>query len=35
MLMAASVLVTLPVILLFAVGQRYFMTGIKTTGLVR
>jgi multiple sugar transport system permease protein len=35
MLMAASVLVTLPVILLFAVGQRYFMTGVKTTGLVR
>ena len=35
MLMAASVLVTLPVIVLFAFGQRYFMTGIKTTGLVR
>lgn len=35
MLMAASVLVTLPVIALFAFGQRYFMTGIKTTGLVR
>jgi multiple sugar transport system permease protein len=35
MLMAASVLVTLPVIALFAAGQRYFMTGIKTTGLVR
>jgi multiple sugar transport system permease protein len=35
MLMAASVLVTIPVILLFSVGQRYFMTGIKTTGLVR
>jgi multiple sugar transport system permease protein len=35
LLMAASVLVTLPVIALFAFGQRYFMTGIKTTGLVR
>lgn len=35
MLMAASVLVTLPVIALFAFGQRYFMTGVKTTGLVR
>ena len=35
MLMAASVLVTLPVILLFAFGQKYFMNGIKTTGLVR
>ena len=35
LLMAASVMVTLPVIALFAFGQRYFMTGIKTTGLVR
>jgi multiple sugar transport system permease protein len=35
LLMAASVLVTLPVIALFAFGQRYFLTGIKTTGLVR
>jgi len=35
MLMAASVLVTLPVIALFAFGQRYFLNGIKTTGLVR
>lgn len=35
LLMAASVLVTLPVIALFAFGQRYFMSGIKTTGLVR
>jgi multiple sugar transport system permease protein len=35
LLMAASVLVTLPVIALFAFAQRYFLTGIKTTGLVR
>lgn len=35
LLMAASVLVTLPMIALFAFGQRYFVNGIKTTGLVR
>lgn len=35
LLMAASVLVTLPMIALFAFGQRYFLNGIKTTGLVR
>ena len=35
LLMAASVLVTLPVIALFAFGQKYFLNGIKTTGLVR
>lgn len=35
LLMAASVLVTIPMILLFAFGQKYFLTGIKTTGIVR
>jgi len=32
LLMAASVLVTLPVIVIFFLGQRYFMEGIATTG---
>jgi multiple sugar transport system permease protein len=31
--LAASVIVTVPVIILFFLGQRYFMDGIATTGL--
>jgi multiple sugar transport system permease protein len=31
--LAASVIVTIPVILIFIIGQRYFMDGIATTGL--
>jgi multiple sugar transport system permease protein len=31
--LAASVIVTLPVIIIFFVGQRYFMDGIATTGM--
>jgi multiple sugar transport system permease protein len=31
--MAASVLMTLPVILIFFVGQKYFVRGISTTGM--
>jgi multiple sugar transport system permease protein len=30
--MAASVITTLPMILLFVLGQRYFVEGIQTTG---
>lgn len=32
-ILAASVIVTLPMIIIFFVGQRYFMEGIATTGL--
>jgi len=31
--LAASVIVTLPMIVIFFLGQRYFMEGISTTGL--
>jgi multiple sugar transport system permease protein len=31
--LAASVIVTLPVIIIFFIGQRYFMDGIATTGM--
>ena len=31
--LAASVLVTIPMIIIFVLGQRYFMDGIATTGL--
>ncbi|MBN8636052.1 MAG: carbohydrate ABC transporter permease, partial [Anaerolineae bacterium] len=31
--LAASVIVTLPMIIIFFLGQRYFMDGIATTGL--
>jgi multiple sugar transport system permease protein len=31
--LAASVIVTLPMIVIFFIGQRYFMDGISTTGL--
>lgn len=31
--MAASVIVTIPMIIIFFIGQRYFMDGIATTGL--
>jgi multiple sugar transport system permease protein len=31
--MAASVIVTVPIIIIFFLGQRYFMDGIATTGL--
>jgi multiple sugar transport system permease protein len=30
--MVASLLVTLPMLILFAFGQRYFVEGIATTG---
>jgi multiple sugar transport system permease protein len=33
MLMSASVLVTIPMILMFAVSQKYFVSGIKMTGI--
>jgi multiple sugar transport system permease protein len=33
LLMAASLLISLPIILMFFVGQRYFVQGIATTGL--
>lgn len=33
MLMAASVLVTIPMILMFAFSQKYFISGIKMTGI--
>jgi len=32
-IMAASVIVTIPMIVIFFLGQRYFMEGIATTGL--
>jgi multiple sugar transport system permease protein len=31
--LAASVIVTIPVVIIFFIGQRYFMDGIATTGL--
>jgi multiple sugar transport system permease protein len=31
--LAASVIVTLPMLIIFFLGQRYFMDGIATTGL--
>src|SRR5690606_17171093 len=31
--LAASVIVTIPIIIIFFLGQRYFMDGIATTGL--
>lgn len=31
--LAASVIVTIPIIIIFFIGQRYFMDGIATTGL--
>jgi multiple sugar transport system permease protein len=31
--MAASVIITIPMIVIFFLGQRYFMEGIATTGL--
>jgi len=33
LLMAASVIVTIPAILVFAIGQKYFMEGIALTGI--
>ncbi|MEM5774475.1 MAG: carbohydrate ABC transporter permease, partial [Anaerolineaceae bacterium] len=33
--LAASVLVTIPMIIIFFIGQRYFMQGISTTGIKR
>jgi multiple sugar transport system permease protein len=32
LLMAAAVLTTLPMVILFFLGQRYFVEGIATTG---
>lgn len=34
-ILAASVLVTIPMIVIFFMGQRYFMEGISTTGIKR
>jgi multiple sugar transport system permease protein len=31
--MAASLIVVLPAIILFAIGQKYFMEGIALTGI--
>jgi len=33
LLMAASLIITIPIALMFLVGQRYFIQGIATTGL--
>ena len=33
--LAASVLITIPMIIIFFIGQRYFMQGISTTGIKR
>jgi multiple sugar transport system permease protein len=33
MLMAASTLMTIPVMLLFFAGQRYFIEGVTLTGM--
>jgi multiple sugar transport system permease protein len=34
-ILAASVLVTIPMIVIFFMGQKYFMEGISTTGIKR
>lgn len=34
-ILAASVLVTIPMIIIFFIGQKYFMEGISTTGIKR
>lgn len=33
LLMAASLIITIPIVVLFLIGQRYFIQGIATTGL--